>query len=72
MLTTLGEEHPESFMAIRARAQSLDNVGEYEEADRYYQTALELAPDGYSLLVEVARFYGRGGTCQRQWDTLRD
>ena len=60
MLTTLGEEHPESLMAIRARAQGLDNVGEYEEADRYYQTALELAPEGYSLLVEVARFYGRG------------
>ena len=59
MLTTLGAEHPESFMAIRARAQSLDNVGEYEEANRYYQTALELAPQGYSLLVEVARFYGR-------------
>jgi predicted Zn-dependent protease len=64
MLTTLGEEHPESFLAIRARAQAqaqgLDNVGEHEEADRYYQTALELAPGGYSLLVEVARFYGRG------------
>ena len=60
MLTTLGEEHPESFMAVRARAQGLDDVGEYEEADRYYQTALELAPEGYSLLVEVARFYGRG------------
>ena len=33
MLTTIGEEHPESFMAVRARAQSLDNVGEYEEAE---------------------------------------
>ena len=60
MLTTLGEEHPESLMAIKARAQGLDRVGEYEEADRYYQTALELAPEGYSLLVDVARFYGRG------------
>ena len=59
MLTTLGEEHPESSLAIRARAQGLDNVGEYEEADRYYRTALELAPGAYSLLVEVARFYGR-------------
>ncbi len=60
MLTTLAEEHPESFRSIRARAQSLDHVGEYEEAARYYQTALELVPGGYSLLVEVARFYGRG------------
>jgi len=60
MLTTIAEEHPESFMAVRARAQSLDNVGEYEEADRFYQTALELVPEEYSLLIEVARFYGRG------------
>jgi hypothetical protein len=60
MLTTLGDEHPEAFMAVRARAQGLDDLGEYEEADRFYQTALELAPEGYSLLVEVARFYGRG------------
>ncbi len=59
MLTTLGDEHPEAFMAVRARAQGLDDLGEYEEADRFYQTALELAPEGYSLLVEVARFYGR-------------
>jgi hypothetical protein len=63
MLTTIGEEHPESFMAVRARAQSLDNVGEYEGADRFYQTALELVPGDYSLLVEVARFYGR----QERW-----
>ncbi len=60
MLTTLAEEHPESFRSIRARAQSLDDVGEYEEAGRYYQTALELVPQEYGLLVEVARFYGRG------------
>ena len=60
MLTTLAEEHPESSRAIRARAQSLDDVGEYEEAGRYYQTALELVPQEYSLLVEVARFHGRG------------
>ena len=60
MLTTLGEEHPESFRAIRARAQGLDIVGEYDEADRHYQTALELVPEEYSLLVEVSRFYGRG------------
>ena len=59
MLTTLGETHPESVLAIRARAQGLDEVGEYEEADRYYQTALELDPKGYGLFVEVARFYGR-------------
>ena len=59
MLTVIGEEHPESFLAVKARAQGLDLVGEYEEADRYYKTALELAPQGYAVLVEVARFYGR-------------
>ena len=58
MLTVIGEEHPESFLAVKARAQGLDLVGEYEEADRYYKTALELAPQGYAVLVEVARFYG--------------
>ncbi len=60
MLTTLGEEHPESFRSIRARAQSLDRIGDYAAAAGYYQTALELMPGGYSLLVEIARFYGRG------------
>lgn len=59
MLTTLGEEHPESVLAIRARAQGLDAVGEYEEAAGYYLSALDLAPEGYGLLVEVAQFYGR-------------
>ena len=60
MMTTLGEEHPESFRAIWARAQGLYNVGEYEEAAGYYQTAVELVPGEYSLLVEAARAYGRG------------
>jgi len=60
MLTTLGEEHPESVLAIRARAQGLDAVGEYEEAAGYYRSALDLAPEGYGLLVEGAHFYGRG------------
>jgi tetratricopeptide (TPR) repeat protein len=60
MLTTIGEEHPESVLAIRARAQGLDAVGEYEEAAGYYLSALDLAPEGYGLLVEVAQFHGRG------------
>jgi hypothetical protein len=60
MLTTIAEEHPESLLSVKARAQSLDLTGDYDEADGYYRTALELAPGGYSLLVEVARFYGRG------------
>ena len=59
VMTTLGEEHPESFRAIWARAKGLSTVGEYEEAAGYYQTALELVPNDYSLLVEAADLYGR-------------
>ena len=59
VMTTLGEEHPESFRAIWARAKGLCTVGEYEEAAGYYQTALELVPNDYSLLVEAADLYGR-------------
>jgi len=59
VVTTLGEEHPESFRAIWARAKGLFVVGEYEEAARYYQTAVELVPNAYSLLVEAADLYGR-------------
>lgn len=59
VMTTLGEEHPESFRAIWARAKGLSVVGQYEEAASYYQTALELVPNDYSLLVEAADLYGR-------------
>ena len=59
MLSTLTEEHPESFLAIRARARGLDEVGEVEEAARHYEVAVELVPGEYSLLIEAARFHGR-------------
>lgn len=59
VMVTLGEEHPESFRAIWARAKGLSVVGQYEEAASYYQTALELVPNDYSLLVEAADLYGR-------------
>lgn len=59
MLTTLGEDHPESFLAMKARAKGLEEVGEYEQAASYYQTALEVAPHSYGLLIDAARFYGR-------------
>ena len=64
MLSTLTEAHPESFLAIRARARGLDEVGEVEEAARHYQVAVELVPGDYGLLVEVARFYGS----HERWD----
>ena len=59
MLSTLTEEHPESFLTIRARARGLDEVGEIEEARRHYAVAVELVPGEYSLLIEAARFHGR-------------
>ncbi len=61
MLSTLTEEHPESFLAIRARARGLDEVGEVEAAARHYEVAVELVPGEYSLLIEAARFHGRHG-----------
>ena len=59
MLSTLTEEHPESFLAIRTRARGLDQVGEVEEASRHYEVAVELVPGEYNLLIEAARFHGR-------------
>lgn len=59
VLETLAAEHPESYLAVRARATGLDRTGEFEQAASFYETALELAPGSYSLLTEVGDFYGR-------------
>ena len=64
MLSTLTEDHPESFFATRARARGLNEVGEVEEASRHYDVAVELVPGDYGLQVEVARFYGSHGRWQ--------
>ena len=61
VMATLAEEHPESFRGIWARAQGLYAAGEYEEAAVYYETALELVPEEYILIVEVARSRARRG-----------
>jgi protein O-mannosyl-transferase len=58
VLDTLSNEHPESFLSVRARATGFAAVGEYEEASRYYEIALEMAPDAFDILLEVGRFYG--------------
>jgi protein O-mannosyl-transferase len=58
VLDTLATEHPESFLAIRARATGFAGVGEFDEATRFYEIALEMAPDAYDILLEVGRFYG--------------
>lgn len=59
VLETLAAEHPESYLALRARATGLDRTGEFEQAASFYETSLELAPGSYSLLVEMGDFYGR-------------
>ncbi|RMH11240.1 MAG: tetratricopeptide repeat protein [Gemmatimonadetes bacterium] len=71
VLETLGAEHPESHLAVRARATGLERAGYPGEAARYYDTALELAPASYSLLVEVADFHGRHGNFARAEELLR-
>jgi tetratricopeptide (TPR) repeat protein len=58
VLQTLSREHPESFLSLKARATGLAGVGEYAEASRYYELAVEMSPGAYNLLVEVARYYG--------------
>jgi protein O-mannosyl-transferase len=67
VLSTLAREHPESWLAQRARAAGLHRVGDDAGAAEAYELALELAPDHYGLLVEVAEFYedvGREGRAE--------
>jgi tetratricopeptide (TPR) repeat protein len=71
VLNTLAAEHPESYLALRGRASGLDRVGEKEEAARYYELAVRLAPRNYALLVEAAEFYGRLGRDGRGEQLLR-
>ena len=59
VLNTLAEEHPESFLALRSRGSGLAHVGQVEEASRYYDLAVRLAPQHYGLLTDVAGFYAR-------------
>ena len=59
VLNTLAAEHPESFLALRSRASGLVRVGEVEQASRYFDLAVRLAPYHYGLLAEVADFYAR-------------
>ncbi len=58
-LSALGGTHPESYVAVRARAAGLERVGDIEAARDLYGIALELAPGDYGLRVEVGTFYTR-------------
>lgn len=58
---TLNEEHPESWRAVRARAQGLQRVGEVQGAAEAWRLAAVLAPHDHILLVQVGDFLGRLG-----------
>lgn len=57
VLSTLNDEHPESWMSWRVRATGLSRVGETQAAQDAWETALTIAPDHYQLLVDAAEFY---------------
>lgn len=65
VLSTLQREHPESWMSQRARAVGLERIGEVEEAASAWETALELAPEHYQVLVESAVFFDKNGEVPR-------
>jgi tetratricopeptide (TPR) repeat protein len=68
---TLNEEHPESWRAIRARAQGLERVGEIDAAREDWDLAVRLAPMNYTLLVQAGDFHCRLGLWERCEDNLR-
>lgn len=60
-LSTLAEEHPESYMALRSRAAGYERVGSAGEAAAVYATAMAMVPDDYTLTLEVGDFHARQG-----------
>ena len=65
MLNTLAVEHPESSLALRARAHGFERVGETELARQAYEAAMGFAPDHYQLVVEAGVFYAALGRHER-------
>jgi Flp pilus assembly protein TadD len=71
VMSTLAREHPESYVALRSRAEGLHRVGEDAEAARAYDRAVALAPQHYGLLCEVGEFYARRRQDERAERLLR-
>jgi len=69
--STLHEEPPESWRAIRARAQGLERVVELGEAAEAWDLAVRLAPMNYTLLVQAGDFNCRLGGWDRCESYLR-
>lgn len=57
VMSTLAEEHPESAMALRARANGLERVGDRQGAADLWRTVLALQPNHYGFLVDASRFF---------------
>lgn len=71
VLNTLALEHPESYLALRARAGGLARVGRVDEAAASYEAAVALAPGHYGLLTEAGGFLARRRLDQRAEELLR-
>lgn len=70
VMNTLALDHPESFVALRARAGGLARVGDHEGAVEAYEAALFLAPRHEALAVEVAKYLGDRGSYARAEEIL--
>ncbi|HSR42924.1 MAG TPA: tetratricopeptide repeat protein, partial [Longimicrobiales bacterium] len=71
VMRTLAREHPESQIAIRARARGLVAQGRVGEAGELFETALAFAPESYSLMGEAAEFFLQRGDTARAEELLR-
>ena len=67
----LHEQHPESWRAIRARAQGLERVVEIGEAAEAWDLAVRLAPMNYTLLVQAGDYHCRQGSWEKCESYLR-
>jgi len=70
VFNTLAVEHPESYVALRARAGGLARAGDVAGAREAYETAVALVPMHYAMLIEVAQFYGSRGQFARAEELL--
>jgi Flp pilus assembly protein TadD len=70
VFNTLAVEHPESYVALRARGGGLARAGDVAGAREAYETAVALVPMHYAMLIEVAQFYGSRGQFGRAEELL--
>ena len=70
VFNTLAVEHPESYVALRARGGGLARAGDVAGAREAYETAVALVPMHYAMLIEVAQFYGSRGQFARAEELL--